>query len=173
MLRVCVLSGGLILTRTSSAADFVSEDIATGKAGNTTPVGADGFDVSGSGKDIWDSSDGFRFVYQKLSGDFEIRARVVSLQNTNEWAKAGLMVRQATAAGSIHAMLAVTFANGCAFQRRTEADGESTSTAGPAAQAGNTWLRLVRAGKTVTAYVATDEQGKKWEQVGDETLEMG
>ena len=52
------------------------------------------FTVNGSGADIWGTADAFNFVYQKLSGDFQISARVTSEQNTNAGAKAGVMIRK-------------------------------------------------------------------------------
>lgn len=153
------------------SSEWVSQDVSA-RAGKTNPVGQDGFDVSGSGKDIWDTSDGFRFVYQRVSGDCEIRARVASLQKTDDWAKAGVMVRQSTAPGSIHTMLSATVQNGCVFQRRIEGGGEMTGDACGATNPGNTWVRLVRSGKAITAYVTTDEEGKQWRRVGAESLDL-
>ena len=45
--------------------------------------------VTASGADIWGTSDKFRYTYRDASGDMTIVARVTSVQNTNEWAKAG------------------------------------------------------------------------------------
>jgi PKD repeat protein len=47
------------------------------------------FTVGGSGADIWGTADGFRFVFQSVNGDGEIKARVASQTNTDGWAKAG------------------------------------------------------------------------------------
>ncbi|MCY3018862.1 MAG: hypothetical protein NTW87_07530 [Planctomycetota bacterium] len=166
------MAAGLLLPLSLAGADWTSQDIASSPAGSTKPVGADGYDVTGSGKDTWDTADGFRFVYQKVSGDCEIRVRVVSLQNTDVWAKAGVMVRQSLAPGSIHAQICTSSANGVVFQRRLEAGGESDSTAGGDAVPGNTWLRLTRSGKAVTVYKATDAEGAKWQRIGAEALDL-
>ena len=56
--------------------------------------------MRGSGSDIWERADGFRFVYRALTGDGTVEAQVASLQNTNGWAKAGVMIRESLAAGS-------------------------------------------------------------------------
>ena len=58
------------------------------------------FTVSGSGTDIWNAADDFRFVYKRLTGDGSILVKVDSLVNTNVWAKAGVMIRQSLDAGS-------------------------------------------------------------------------
>jgi len=47
------------------------------------------FTVKGSGADIWGMTDAFHFVYRTLSGNGQLVARVVSVQNTYHWAKAG------------------------------------------------------------------------------------
>ena len=62
-------------------------------AGSET-YGGGTFTVNGGGVDIWGTSDQFRFVYQQLTGNGEIIARVTSLTNTDPWAKAGVMVRE-------------------------------------------------------------------------------
>ena len=61
---------------------------------------ANSFSVTGGGVDIWGSSDQFQFVYQTLVGDGEIVARVDSLQNVNDWAKAGVMIREDLTGGA-------------------------------------------------------------------------
>ena len=52
------------------------------------------FTVTGSGADIWGTADEFHFVYRQINGDSTIAARVASLQNTNVWAKAAVMIRE-------------------------------------------------------------------------------
>ena len=50
------------------------------------------------GRDVWGSSDQFRFVYQPVTGDVEIVARVVSITRAHSWSKAGVMIRESLAA---------------------------------------------------------------------------
>ena len=52
------------------------------------------FTISASGSDIWNTADAFRYVYQPVNGNVEIRARVTGITNTNAWAKAGVMIRE-------------------------------------------------------------------------------
>ena len=62
---------------------------APGTSANLGP----GFDCLGLALDIWGTAAEFHFAYQQLAGDGEIVARVVSLTNTDQWAKAGVMLR--------------------------------------------------------------------------------
>jgi hypothetical protein len=49
--------------------------------------------MSGIGEDIYQTTDEFNFVYKRLTGDGSITIRIDSIQYTNEWAKAGVMIR--------------------------------------------------------------------------------
>lgn len=154
------------------AIEFLSKDINTKLAGTTEQVGADGYNVTAAGDDIWFAKDGFRFVYQRATGDFDIRARIASVENTNEWAKVGLMVRQSLTPGAAHAALNATAEHGCMFQRRIEAGADATyNDCGPFSP-DKTWLRVSRSGKAVAAYLATDDEGKKWKRVGSDVIDL-
>jgi len=65
-------------------------------AGSAT-YNAGTYTVNGGGADIWYTSDQFNYVYQSLTGDLTLTARVASQQNTDGWAKAGVMIRETTA----------------------------------------------------------------------------
>ena len=124
--------------------------------------------VSGEGTDIWSTADGFQFLYQRLSGDAQITARLTSLENTDGWAKAGLMIREALTAGSVHASLLVTPSNGIVFEQRTTTGGPTTRVGVGGAAPG--WLRVTRRGATVTASVSSD--GTAWVDVDSENVAM-
>ncbi len=152
-------------------APWTSTDIgAVGLAGSATGDGDD-FTILGSGADIWGNVDAFQFVHRPLTTDGELIARVVSLGNTNVWAKTGVMVRASTAADSVHGMMVITPANGAAFQHRTTTGGASNS----ATAAGRTapyWVRIVRSGTAVSGWTSPD--GIAWTQVGvTVTLPLG
>ena len=84
------------------------------------PVGT--YTMTGSGSDIWAvggvEADEFHFAYKMLTGAGSIVARVGSVQETNAWAKAGVMIRETLNPDSAHAMMVVTPAQGISFQRR-------------------------------------------------------
>src|SRR5580704_18567736 len=60
------------------------------------------FTVNGAGNGITGSSDGFNFLYQALSGDGTIVARVVS---STSYAQAGITIRSNLNANSTHVFL--------------------------------------------------------------------
>jgi phosphatidylserine/phosphatidylglycerophosphate/cardiolipin synthase-like enzyme/regulation of enolase protein 1 (concanavalin A-like superfamily) len=147
-----------------------SQDIgAVGQAGSAAESGGT-FTLKGSGADIWGTADGLHFAFRSLSGDGEIVARVGSLQNTHQWAKAGVMIRESLTAGSRHAMMLVSPGKGLAFQRRVQTGGVTTHTDGGGGTA-PVWVRLVRSGNSIAAYRSSN--GSAWTLVGTETIAMG
>jgi len=150
-------------------APWASRDIgAVGVAGSAA-YSSGTYTVAGAGADIWGTADAFRFVYQPLSGDGSIVARVGSVESSAAWVKAGVMVRQSLTAGSAHAFMLVSAAKGLAFQRRTAAGGLSTHTSAGAGAAPR-WVRLQRRGQVVTAFHSTD--GISWTPAGQDTIAL-
>jgi endoglucanase len=135
-----------------------------GSAGQAGKVYA----VRGSGADIADFADAFHFVYQPLAGDGSIVARVQSLQDTDQYAKAGVMIRSALNPFASQASVVVTAGNGIRFLRRV-VDGGGSVTSGVAGSA-PAWVALVRRGDTFTGYTSTD--GTDWLEVGSVVIPM-
>jgi len=127
------------------------------------------FTVRGSGSDIGDTSDAFHFAYQAVSGSASVVARVDSLQNTNGWAKAGVMIRESLAPNARYVMMVITPGNGTAFQRRMATGAASLLSAGPAGTAPR-WVRVVLSGNKVTASVSSN--GTSWTTVGSVHMNM-
>jgi endonuclease/exonuclease/phosphatase family metal-dependent hydrolase/regulation of enolase protein 1 (concanavalin A-like superfamily) len=139
---------------------------AAGAAGETSGQ----FTVIGSGRDIWDTADAFRFAYRTLSGDGEIVARVESLQHVHDWTKAGVMMRDSLDANARHAFMLVSGGNGYAFQRRTATGGQSSHTSGGSGWAPQ-YVKLTRSGTTFRAYRSSD--GWNWTLVDSQSISMG
>ncbi len=152
------------------ARTFKGMDINTGVPGRTIPVGADGFDIEGSGVDIWARNDGFRFVCRPMQGDFDIQARVESVDRTHFWAKAGVMIRQDNAPSSIHASLFASAGDQFAFQWRENRGDLTHNSATKPSSASHRWVRLVRAGTSIRGYHATDAAGKDWTLIGSTSI---
>jgi len=76
------------------------------------------YTMSASGADIGGTYDEFRFAYKTLSGAGSIEAQVLSVQDTHEWAKAGVMIRRTLGPGTPFAAVYITPGNGCRFQGR-------------------------------------------------------
>ena len=128
------------------------------------------FIANGSGADIWGTADAFRYVYQSASGDCTIVAKVSGVQNTDPWAKAGVMIRETLNADSRHSSIFVTPANGVAWQCRNVTGGASlnVNTTGLAAPY---WVKVVRVGSTFTSYQSAN--GTTWTTIGSQTISMG
>jgi len=107
------------------------------------------FTMTGSGTDIWDVGtagdygDEFHFAYKTLTGQGSIVARVESVDNTDPWAKAGVMIRESLAPGSAHAFACVTPENGVASQGRIDTASTSFNTAEGGITAPH-WVKLER-----------------------------
>jgi len=127
------------------------------------------FAVNGSGADIWDDADAFNFFFQPVTGDCIITGQVTSIQDTNTWAKSGVMIRQTLDPGSIFADALMSYSSGSAFQYRTTANNAANGTSSNSL-AWPYWVRLARTGNVVTGYESPD--GNTWTEMGSETLTM-
>jgi|GEM_PF-608354 len=146
----------------------------TGDVGSVGVAGSAGyasgvFSVNGSGSDIWFSADGFRFVYQPLNGDGTIVARVTGLQNTDPWAKAGVMIRESLSTGSTNAYMMVTSGNGSLYTYRNASNANAISVTGPSGSAPK-WVKLTRSGSTFSGYQSSD--GSAWSLVSTQSISM-
>jgi hypothetical protein len=112
------------------------------------------YTAHGSGSDIWGTADSFVFLAMPMGDSQQITARVRSIGNTNAWAKAGVMIRESTAAGSKHAMAIVSPGKGIAMQYRGTTNGPSAS-AVPINGAAPVWLRIRRSESSTPGAPAT------------------
>ena len=138
--------------------------------------------MTASGTDIGDVPDvrrpsrfhdEFHYTYMQVSGDYAIAVKVESITNTNEWAKAGVMIRDSADANSMHVMACLTpsSANGIAFQNRAVAGGPSTNSNNPGFNPPY-WVSLTRQGNDFEAgYSPTGAPGS-WTPLGFITLPM-
>ena len=139
----------------------------------TLPVGPDGELIQ----------DGFSFVHRPLTGDGSITVRMTSFTGmvpgpptTGDpgmraglvpWAKAGLIIKASTTAGSRYAAVMFTGGHGVRMQYNYTHD-----VAGPPSLQASLrqppWLRLSRHGNMITGYASTD--GVQWTTVGSTRL---
>ncbi len=130
--------------------------------GSGTLSGAGIYTIKGSGLGIAGTADKGHLYYDKLTGNGSIIAKVLTMQNTNASAKAGIMIRETTATGSKSVFLAFTPNGTVNFQRRTALNGTTTNTT--VTSAIPSWVRLTRVGNTFTAHRSTN--GTTWTAVG-------
>jgi len=123
------------------------------------------YTMTGSGEDIYDVADQrqtgyhdeFHFAYKQLSGEGSIIAKVESLTETDEWTKAGVMIRETLDANSVCAMIAITPGNGVTFQYRIDKAGETTTMAQEDVNAPH-WIKISRTQNTFTGDHSEDNQ---------------
>jgi uncharacterized repeat protein (TIGR03806 family) len=128
------------------------------------------FNLLASGGDIWGYADAFHFVYRPLIGDGQIVAHVASMQYTDPWAKAGVMMRENVSADAKDILMALSGQGGSTLQwRPITGDRTSGSVDGPPARLPY-WVKLTRAGNVFTGYVSAD--GANWQTVGSATVPM-
>lgn len=141
-----------------------------GNAGNIGYVTTNGstFNVSGSGLDIWNNGDAFRFLYQTRSGDGKLTARVTGITPTDPWAKVGVMIRESLDSGARNATMILSASNGVAFQQRTTPLGLTTSTIVGPSVVPPYWVQVVRSGTNFTGLVSTN--GTNWTQIGTKSI---
>lgn len=123
------------------------------------------YDVYANGWDIWNTVDGFHFVYREFTGNFDAVVRVQSMTRPDPWAKAGLMIRPTTNANSRFVAVYATPTNGqnniTVQWRDTDGAGCGSvhgGSGGPAISPPfpNCWLRLQRDGAVINGYWSTN-----------------
>jgi len=143
--------------------------------------GADAYTILAQGSDIWGAADGFNFLYEQKTGDFDVVVRQKSISHTSMWAKGGLMVRESLNADSrnwnvVNTPLASdgimapdNSGYGTTYvecNRRTATAGASDAwrSVSVASDYPFAWVRLQRAAGVITAFASSD--GKTWTQLG-------
>jgi hypothetical protein len=131
------------------------------------------YTMTGSGFDIWFNADNveadeFHFAFKMLTGAGSITARVQSIENTNPWAKAGVMIRETLDPDSAHAMMVVTPGSGISFQRRP-GTGETSVDDTTADITAPYWVKIERdLSGNFRAYSSAD--GSNWQVQGSTEL---
>lgn len=145
------------------AAVWAAGDVgAVGAAGSTVVQGGSWI-VRGAGADIWGGADAFHFASRPAVGDVVLTSRVLRLQDTDTFAKAGLMLRSSLSPTASHVILDVRPSGQIEFMART-ASGGTTAYLGGALVQFPVSLRLERRGGEVIASRSTD--GAEWTEVG-------
>lgn len=152
-------------------------DIGNPSLTGATQQSSTGVKIIAAGEDIWGTQDQFHFAHTRVSGDFELSARIDSMQMADLYTKAGLMLRTSLESGAEHALLLTFGSNqarnnnngGLEFQSRMVANRTCTGIYPPQplsaqpdfpANFPNVWLKLSRAGDTLTGQYSQD--GVEW-----------
>jgi unsaturated chondroitin disaccharide hydrolase len=129
--------------------------------------------VKGAGLDIWGKADACHFFYKAMKGNGTATVRLVSIQDTHVYAKAGIMMRESTKPGSKYVWVGLTPTPGHGYrlQSRSTTDGASLRL-----KIGNTktpsWLRLHRNGEGRTFSASYSVDGKTFLSAGTVTVDL-
>ena len=139
----------------------------TDPAGSFVELGGGDYSITADGDDIWSQDDAFHYAYQPFSGDGQLTVRVTEISgpSTNDWRKAGVMIRETLDADSPHAFMTATAGGGggAAFQWRPVAGDDSVSSHTRTGITPPVCLRIVRTGDTFRGYILENE---KWMRQG-------
>lgn len=165
-------------------------EVGTGNA--VLPVGNNGFDIYSDGIAEWAAYDEATFVYEEITGDFDKKLRVEFQDNSSQWARAGLIVRDVPNFGvgraaqeggeagryqKVHVNPSGPTLTGPGNMGNNQWEGNRRlDTGGQTSSAGgggtplypNAWVRLQRQGDTFIIYRSDD--GKAWTELGRTTF---
>ena len=126
------------------------------------------FTLSGAGFQFSGTEDAFHFVYQPLSGNGSIIARVTMPFGTG--AQAGVMIRESLDGASANGNTVIPSAAIAEFNVRTAAGGPTSSVGAISTGPSPYWVELVRSGTTFSSYASPD--GLNWTLVANQTINM-
>lgn len=137
-----------------------------GSVGSFVEDPAGTYTITATGVDIAGTADEFHYAYKSLSGVGSIVAQVLSVQNTDPWAKAGVMIRETLEPGSKFAAVYITPGQGCRFQARRDTDiavvsDTSIATDEQMAITAPYWVKLERTLAGFNAYYSSN--GTSWQ----------
>jgi hypothetical protein len=121
------------------------------------------YTMTAEGVDIWDTADELHYAYKTLSGVGSMSVKVESVQNTDPFAKAGIMIRNSLDPDSANVAMLLTPENGVRFQYRTFA-GDITDREFDDTLVAPYWVKLERDfGSNFRGYTSSD--GVNWQQM--------
>jgi YD repeat-containing protein len=141
---------------------WLDQDVGqTGIAGSATYSNGT-FVVQGGGAGLYNEADGMHFAYQTLSGNGQIVARLVSLQQNGSSAAAGLMIRGDLSSNTGTALAYVQSGT-------SEMGARGAAGYDPYVQSGPNitlpcWFKLVQSNGFYNGYESSD--GNSWVQIG-------
>lgn len=160
---------------TNAPEPWIATDIGSvNKAGSICYI--DGtFELTASGSGIDDKEDSFYFIYQELTGDGEIVARVNSLESTNNKAKAAVMFRESMEANAMFAMTTLVLnpdytGSAARFEYRKTSSSKATGGSYESATIPE-FMKIVRTGSTLSSYVS--ETNGNWNLIGTTKVSFG
>lgn len=158
-LSLAVAAGAIVSSAVAQESGDIGRDDVGMLAGSSVQT-ADGWQVSGSGNDIWGYRDEFHYLRFNRNADVTVTCLVNSFgpSTLESWRKAGIMFRNKNPAVDDQRLAQSMFSvTGWGIAHLTRENDErhtvSTHTSYPTS---SVWLRLVKQGNTISSYVKRD-----------------
>jgi subtilisin family serine protease/regulation of enolase protein 1 (concanavalin A-like superfamily) len=139
------------------------QDVGTAGVAGSASYGGGAFSVQGAGGGLGGAADAFQYVYQPMTANGQIVAKVASVQTTGSRAQVGIMMRGDLSAESSGVDLDLRSDGTVEFVSRAANGVGSTIIATDSAMA-PMWLKLARLNSVVYGYISTD--GANWRALG-------
>jgi VCBS repeat-containing protein len=143
--------------------------LGTGNIVGSASSSAGVYTIAGSGA-LAGKVDAANFGWQTISGDGNITARISNLNNTGTATRVGVMIRESLAANSRQVFIGVNNTGTFQWLRRTTTGGSISTTTSSVLATSNQWVRLTRAGNTLTSYKSAN--GTTWTRIGAVTVTL-
>ncbi len=126
------------------------------------------FTLQASGFDIMREADEHHYTYQTWHGDIDITAHIQDIQNTRNWLKSGVVIRENLESGSRIAAMLSAYNRGMMLVTRKESNTNAPLTREEDRQV--PWVRLIRIDNTFHGYISDD--GNHWTHIESRTVDM-
>ncbi|HQY89876.1 MAG TPA: hypothetical protein PK402_14585, partial [Tepidisphaeraceae bacterium] len=128
-----------------------------GSSGSTSTVTPNvSYNLTGSGADINNRTDQFRYLRRQLTGDFDVRVKIDSITAATTNAMAGLMIRDTLDANSRNIFAKVKKDGSLSTSYRSSTGGGTSMIANGSSTFPNVYLRVTREGNVFTTYYSVD-----------------
>jgi fibronectin type 3 domain-containing protein len=149
---------------------LTSIDIGATPSGSTTVVTPNtDFNVTAGGPGVAAYADGFRFIYQTQTGNFDMKVQVQSITVAGNYATAGILARSALTTTAPDVYMSASPVN-YRFKYRTSDGAVNNVISGNATSFPGAWVRLVRSGNLFSGYSSND--GVNWTLVSSITVAL-
>ena len=142
---------------------------AVGTKGSAAYTNVRLFTVQGFGANTWSTADAFRYVYQSISSNCVISAKVLSVSDDNSSSKGGVMIRGTLASNSVDCLTDIMATAGAENIWRTNTGGNCTSVTKTGVSAPY-WVQITRTNNVFIGYLSTN--GTTWTAMSTNSLSM-
>jgi microbial collagenase len=137
------------------------QDIGSPTAGNAAWKAPDSFIVGGGGWIFY--NDACHFVYQEISGDCAISAKIASVSSPQYWSRSGVMIREALTDKARQTMAFTAIDHtGMSYRDTVGVSNKEQNNSGD--NGAPAWLKVQRNGNTLSCFKSSN--GSAWTQIG-------